>query len=80
MLARQPHGRQLKRTLRQTADLGRKRKVNRWMIHPSFKLGLIVSNKADWKEVGGGDRDKCESATFRADTKGPSYQSRKYRG
>jgi hypothetical protein len=28
------------------------------MIHPSLKLGLIVSNKADWKEVGGGDRDK----------------------
>ena len=28
------------------------------MIHPSLKLGLIVSNKTDWKEVGGGDRDK----------------------
>ena len=76
MDSRQPHGRQLKRT---TADLGQKGK-QRWMIHPSLKLGLIVSNKADWKEVGGGDRDKMESATFRAVTKGPSYQSRKYRG
>ena len=33
-----------------------------------------VPKKTDWKEVGGGDRDKMESATFRAGTKGPSYQ------
>ena len=37
---------------RQTADLGQKGK-QRWIDHPSLKLGLIVSNKADWKEVGG---------------------------
>ena len=28
------------------------------MIHPSLKLRLIVYLKTDWKEVGGGDRDK----------------------
>ena len=39
-----------------------------------------VPKKIDWKEVGGGDRDKWNQRSFRAGTKGPSYQSRKYRG
>ena len=73
MDSRQPHGRQLKRTPGRQPILAKKEsnvveiRIDR------------VPKKTDWKEVGGGDRDKWK-ATFRAGTKGPSYQSRKYRG
>ena len=64
---------------KQTADLGQKGK-QRWMIHPSLKLGLIVYlRRLNGKKLAGAIAINGIS-DFSAGTKGPSYQSRKYRG